>query len=57
MRQDDKRVEGFWKDNLLHGLGRIIESNYLFKGFYENGKRNGYGIEKFVNGNSYNGEF
>ena len=42
---------------MLHGLGRLIESNYLYKGFWLNGKRNGYGIEKFINGNSYNGEF
>jgi hypothetical protein len=28
----DKRLDGFWYNNHLNGLGRIIEPNLLFKG-------------------------
>ena len=53
----DKRIDGFWSDNVLNGLGRIIESGFMHKGFYKDGKRDGYGIEKSIGGNSYHGEF
>ena len=52
-----KRLDGFWSNDLLNGQGRIIESAYMHKGYFIDGKREGYGIEKSVSGNSYNGEF
>lgn len=53
----DKRIDGFWAGDQLNGYARVIETNYIFKGYFKNNKRHGYGKERYSNGNNYEGEF
>ena len=57
MVTENRRICGFWHNDVLNGHGRIIETRYMCKGEFKNGKREGYCIEKYLNGNSYHGEF
>jgi len=49
---------GNWKNNSLHGKGKVINSNgSLLEGEFKDGFMHGHGIEKKRNGEIYEGEF
>ena len=50
---------GYWKNNQKENKGTIYDKNYniIFEGEYVEGKRNGKGELKFVNGDKYCGMF
>lgn len=35
---------GEWKDNALHGFGKLIKNDKIYKGYFKNDKKNGIGI-------------
>ncbi len=47
-----KIYEGQWKDNCLSGLGKLVNNNKLYKGYFENDKKHGFGISIDTNNNS-----
>ena len=36
--------DGFWKDNLLHGTGKLVAPTYTYEGEWKNNKMDGRGI-------------
>jgi hypothetical protein len=52
----EKKVEGYWKNGLLNGWGRITRESYIEEGNYVNHKRNGKIL--FIDTQyKYNGEY
>ena len=47
--------EGFWKNGLKHGRGRLYSSKGIHEGEYANDKANGEGIMYFSDGTVYKG--
>ena len=48
--------EGFWKDNLAEGMGRLIHADGdMYKGNWEKGKASGYGEYIHADGTKYEG--
>ena len=48
------RYEGYWKNGMKFGKGKMIFSNGdLYEGFYEQDKMSGYGLIEFKNKDTY----
>ena len=51
-------IEGFWKKNLLNGIGIEIKLNEIcYEGEFKNNEKNGIGLLKWNDGTIYKGEF
>ena len=51
-------IEGFWKKNLLNGIGIEIKFNEIYyEGEFKNNEKNGIGLLKWNDGTIYKGEF
>ena len=51
-------IEGFWKKNLLNGIGIEIKFNEIYyEGEFKNNEKNGIGLLKWNDGTIYEGEF
>lgn len=54
-----EKIIGYWTNNTLQGHGKHYdnEDSLIYEGNYQNGRRNGYGVLYFTNGNYYEGYF
>ena len=49
---------GFWKNSKFNGMGRYISpDDDVYEGDFKDGFKDGYGVIKFKNGGSYEGEW
>lgn len=55
MFKDKKKYKGEFKNNLFHGQGEFITSEYTYAGNFCQGRIEGRGIMKYSNNEYYEG--
>jgi hypothetical protein len=51
------KYEGYWKDGLFEGMGKLVHEEREYEGYWGNGKKNGIGTEKYKNKKIYTGSW
>ena len=56
---DGNRYDGFWKNDMPHGFGRMIysSSGYIYEGNWNQGQKDGQGAYKHLHGMMYEGNW
>ncbi len=55
---DGSKYEGYFKNNMAHGRGRLIHANgEVYEGEWLNDKANGYGAHTHLDGATYTGDW
>lgn len=52
-KSDTVFYQGSWKDDQYHGSGELRVNDWVYKGDFACGKREGYGRQSFGNSNNY----
>lgn len=50
---DNKKYEGEWKDNCISGFGNFTKARKLYRGYFFNDKKHGFGINYYLDSDAF----